>query len=376
MQWGMDNDDTFGSEPVLLRLDDPAELMAYLPYRLGFWPTESAVLFSLRGDRGTGWRPGLVARVDLADVGDDRRAAGLRAELIEHLRTDGATLTFLVLYTGQPIDEVRAGTGASGRTLAWWLSCGPGADPTRVWLVSAQRYLCLECREAPCCPDEGHPLDRLAETRIGAEMVFHGMAYAASREELLHVPAVDPQIRAAAVRAAARLRRRRVVAGRQRQVWLAELSQRWQHALDPASPAPSTPAECAALIVGLEEVAVRDAVLLAAATGVRLARARSSAGHALLDRVFSPDGPKPDRERLQHATDLVLPLTALAARRRTAPVWAVLGWLAWFEGNGARADLCLANCTAVDPEYRLALLVRRAVEHGIPPGWARASTAA
>ena len=84
----MDNDENSTPDPVVLDLDDPAELMAYLPYRLGFWPTESAVMFALRGDRGTGWYPGLVARVDLADVGDDRRAVRLRTELTEHLRAD------------------------------------------------------------------------------------------------------------------------------------------------------------------------------------------------------------------------------------------------------------------------------------------------
>lgn len=375
----MDTNDPFITPPTILRLDDPAELLAYLPYRIGFWPTESAVLLSLRGDQESGWRPGLVARVDLADIGAETRGAQLRAELIDHLYADGATLTFLVIYTRTAFADVRRGHSAGGRTLTWWLQQHEIAEATRAWVVSPERYRCVECRQEPCCPDQGHHLQRLESSAIAAEMIYHGMSYAPSRDQVLPMPAPDPQTRARVVRASGKLRRRQIVRGAHREEWLDELTRRWDRFLA----APGTldreevsGTDLAALIVALEEVTVRDAVLVAVATGVSVARARGPAGIAMLDQVFSPQGPAPQQDRLQRATEGLLYLSGLTARGRSASIWAVLAWMAWFEGNGARADLCLVRCAEEDPEHRLAMLIRRAVDHGIPPGWARAGTAA
>src|SRR5690625_3642748 len=375
----MDNNDPDITTPAILRLDDPAELLAYLPYRIGFWPTESAVLLSLRGDQASGWRPGLVARVDLADIGADTHGEHLRTELLNHLYADGARLTFLVIYTATGYDDVRRGRSAAGRTLTWWLAQPEIADASRAWVVSPERYRCVECRQEPCCPDQGHHLQRLESSAIAAEMIYQGMSYAPSRDQVLPVPAPDPQTRARVVRASGKLRRQRIVRGAHRQEWLDELTRRWDRFL--AAPAALdregvSGTDLAALIVALEEVAVRDAVLVAVATGVSVARARGPAGIAMLDQVFSPRGPAPQQDRLHRATEGLLYLSGLTARGRSASIWAVLAWLAWFEGNGARADLCLVRCAQDDPDHRLAMLIRRAVDHGIPPGWARAGTAA
>ncbi|WP_036959882.1 DUF4192 family protein, partial [Promicromonospora kroppenstedtii] len=49
----------------VVRVAGPEDLLAYIPYRLGFEPVESVVVVSLTGPRQ---RVGLVARVDLADL--------------------------------------------------------------------------------------------------------------------------------------------------------------------------------------------------------------------------------------------------------------------------------------------------------------------
>ena len=52
------------SEPARVRLSDPADLAAAIPYLLGFPPEESLVVISLRGPRK---RIGLTMRWDLPD---------------------------------------------------------------------------------------------------------------------------------------------------------------------------------------------------------------------------------------------------------------------------------------------------------------------
>ncbi|MGC0142450.1 DUF4192 domain-containing protein [Pseudactinotalea sp. Z1732] len=380
--------DTANNTPVVLRLDDPVELLAYLPYRLGFWPEESAVFFAVRSaahepDPEVRWRPGLVARVDLVDLADPAPDGGarLRRDMLGHLRADGAEIVFMVLYTGAAPAHAEAGdrwpTGPAGTVTRWWLREGSGADPSRVWLVSGERYRCLECDAQPCCPPGGHPLARIRQSRIGAEMVFGGMTYAPSRADLLRHVEVGAALRASAVRAAARWRRKQVRAGGSRMAWLSTLAARWDQALVSTGPLDrATGADLGALLVGLEEPLVRDAVLLSVASGAPVLQVLHDDGEALLAQVFSPGGEPPERDLAARATDVLHHLVAVAARGRTAQVWAVLAWLAWYEGNGARADLCLHQCLEQDPQHRLASLIRRAVDHGIPPGWARARSVA
>lgn len=405
--------DTPHNTQVVLRLDDPLELLAYLPYRLGFWPEESAVFFSLRACReqeGIRWDPGLVARVDLADLAhpDSGVRTDVRSTMLGHLRNDGAEVVFLVLYTQEPVSRPAAnpttatsagvvtstgpaaphgtgppsgpapsGAGPAAEVVRWWLDQGVAPDAARIWVVSADTFRCLECRGEPCCPATGHPLSRIGDSRIGAEMVFRGMTYASSRAHVVQPARVDQQVRRDAVRAAARWRRRRVAGGPGRRTWLTGLARRWDQALADGVPVPAlSPAELAALLVGLEEPLVRDAVLLSVATGTPAVRALNTDGTTLLDQVFGSGGPAPDQARMRRSTEVLHLLTAVAARGRAAGAWAVLAWLAWFEGNGARADLCAAECLTLEPAHRLGELIRRAVVHGIPPGWARVSPAA
>lgn len=364
---------------VVLRLDDPKELMAYLPYRLGFWPEESAVFFSVRASGGpdaasSRWTPGLVARVDLADLAHPDRdyREAVRADMLAHLRSDGAGAVFLALYTAEPLEPGASPPGPAATTVRWWLAGGIAADPSRIWVVSGDTYRCLECRDEPCCPAGGHPLARIEQSQIGAEMVYHGMSYAPSRAAVVRSVPIENRTRQAMIRAAARCRRRNVASGAARSAWLADLATRWEEALaGPEAPMHMPAARLGPLQVGLEERHVRDAVLLSVATGVPTTRALGAEADLLAAQVFSPGGTPPEPARIARACDVVHVLAAGAARGRSAAAWAVLAWLAWYEGNGARADLCLQRALRQDPTHRLAQLIRRAVDHGIPPGWAR-----
>src|SRR5690606_26126613 len=52
-----------------ITISQPEDIVAYLPYRLGFRPRDSVVLLAMCGERN---RLGLVTRADLADIGHPR----------------------------------------------------------------------------------------------------------------------------------------------------------------------------------------------------------------------------------------------------------------------------------------------------------------
>src|SRR5699024_1725064 len=136
----------------------------------------------------------------------------------------------------------------------WWLDHGVEPEASRIWVVSGDTYRCLECRTEPCCPSAGHPLSRIGDSHIGAEMGFRGVTYASSRAGVVQPVRADEQMRRAAVRAAARWRRRRVSGGPGRRAWLTSLARRWDRALAGAAPVRTIPAaDLGVLLVGLEE---------------------------------------------------------------------------------------------------------------------------
>nr|KEP22393.1 hypothetical protein DA06_00705 [Georgenia sp. SUBG003] len=58
-----------------VRLTDSRDLIAHIPFRLGFHPAESAVLVTLRLTPRGSREVGLVARMDLADLAGPGTAA-------------------------------------------------------------------------------------------------------------------------------------------------------------------------------------------------------------------------------------------------------------------------------------------------------------
>jgi hypothetical protein len=130
---------------------------------------------------------------------------------------------------------------------------------------------------------------------------------------------------------------------------------------------------------------VRDAVLVALVPGQgdlpeRCVRGEwpSSEDDAALGRalalVVDPlDGvPAPPAATRVHEAVLEA-VVAHGERHRQAAALTLLGMLAWWRGDGARARILLERALADDDGYRLALLLADSLAHGVPPGWVRAS---
>lgn len=82
---------------------------------------------------------------------------------------------------------------------------------------------------------------------------------------------------------------------------------------------------------------------------------------------------RPDPGRLRRATRVLEGVLAHGRHDGQAPALTLLGLVAWWEGDGVRADVLLGRALADDPDYVLAGQLRRALALGLPPGWVRAA---
>ena len=362
-----------------LSVSAPRDLLALVPYRVGYTPTRSMVLICLRGPRR---RVGLVARVDLPpadDPGVDDVLELQVARLVAYAAADGAAAVLLVVYA-EPDD----GTVGPVHVLDAVRSGAEAADVELLdaWLVGSGSYVSLLCDDPACCPPQGHPLDDLDASLVSAEMVACGAVVGPDREAALGdlTPADDARL--ARVERAAGLAQGKVpVRGARRARWRSRLLTAWRReAAAAASGADGdVPADVAgSLLAGLDDLTLRDAVMLSCVPGCGLAP-EALAAHglrrevaSLLDRVFAPeDAVRPDDERADAAARVLRSLVRQGSAPRTAAPLGLLAWLSWWRGDGATARCLVDRALVSDPGHRLALLLGEALDRGVPPGWAQ-----
>lgn len=370
--------------PVVLKVSQARDLIAMVPYRLGFVPERSLVLAGLRGPRS---RVGLVLRVDLpAPAG----VAAVAEQVAGYLKGDAAFRAVAVVYD----DAAAPGTGPR-RDHQELLASVRARLETRdielceAWLVGAKRYWSLTCGDAGCCPDEGWPVEDLSSSQVSAEMVVRGVGVAPSRAQLLpdlspvpadRMAAVQREVRAAAVPSkggpadAADWRRQGVAA------WLALVA--GTAGTGPQVPDAQQIQWVGAVLARLHDPWVRDAVLLTAVPGTgNVPEMLASKGphpeaHAVMNQVFGPgQALAPDPDLLAAARAALVQLVRHASGRGRAAPLAVLAWAAWWEGDGASAGDLAEAALSEDRANGLAALVRGAVVAGMAPAWAAADRA-
>lgn len=371
-----------------IRTREPRELLALIPYQLGFRPRESAVVVSIRSHRS---RVGLVARVDLEALADPEHGPLLARSLVRHLVQDGARSVVLVLYSEL---DLRRSDAAVARAAHGHVADAADhllGEPS-TWVVGPAGWYGLGCADDACCPPAGRPLEDLDGAAVSAEMVLRGASVATRREDLAELGRAGARDRRSARRAAARRTARRRAADDPAALhrWRQDALDTWRTTLTDVraaaeegadgSGAPTAdgvlppPPVLGHLRAGLEDVLVRDAVLLLLVPGTGHLPDRLVAGDvgdevgAALQRVVDPACGVPPQEATVRAAEHLL--RAVGAHVPGHPaVPTVLAVLAWWKGDGARAGVLLERALEEDPTYRLAVLVQEALGHGMPPGW-------
>ena len=77
----------------------------------------------------------------------------------------------------------------------------------------------------------------------------------------------------------------------------------------------------------------------------------------------------PDRRAFEAARELVAAVARGAPAGERAEALAVLAWMAWWQGSGARGRLLVGLALADRPGHRLAAIVDRLLAYGVPPSW-------
>ncbi|GLW13214.1 hypothetical protein Misp01_83420 [Microtetraspora sp. NBRC 13810] len=318
------------SPPLLL--SSPADVLAAVPYLLGFHPGESLVVIGLTGDP-PGGRLCLTTRWDLPlDPDAVPRLASLLAR-------EGVTQVIVAGYgpgaeVTPAVDAVRAQAGRSGLTVAEALR----ADGGRFW-----SYLCAD---AGCCPPEGTPYDPAAG-EVPGQAEQHGMTALRDRPALAGTldPCTGPARRAmreATARVAAE------TIGRARACRDADALAA-EFVADGIARVRAAVAGCADRRLSDEEAARLGAAL-------SVIRVRDEAWTLI------------DDDRLKEQLDLWADLTRRLEPRFTPPAAALLGLTAWRAGDGALAGIALERALSVDPGYSMARLLMHALAHFLSPG--------
>ena len=167
-----------------ITLTSPHELLAVVPYLLGFHPTNSIMVLCLR-DR----RLGLAQRLDLPR---SENADDVASTLLPSLITENPESVIAVGYEDHADDSLPA---MEALTTALQSHSMPIHDRL---VVRNGRWRSLNCHNLSCCPAEGSPLPEPADVSgVVAEFVGQGVSPHPDRESLARQ--VEPGPQAAAV---------------------------------------------------------------------------------------------------------------------------------------------------------------------------------
>jgi hypothetical protein len=161
-----------GKEPLIV-LRSPGDLLAYLPYEIGYHPAPDDVVFvGLRGSQPQG-----VAVLNTSDLAIGSEPRTVWHSVVAQVLDPAAGLVRAIARAGHDVDL--ASLGEPGVVLISYGS--PGADALAralrtlhapelidVLRVHAGRWWSLACHGASCCPPEGNPLDTATAAAAGA----------------------------------------------------------------------------------------------------------------------------------------------------------------------------------------------------------------
>jgi hypothetical protein len=381
-------------EAALIVVHSSEDLVTAVPYLVGFPPEQSLVVVAMRRS-GRRQRLGLVARFDLPPVGPRRvrgeegSAGAIRAlvrQVVDVLSTDEPEEVVLLVYDDLPCTMVPVWQRLVTRLEAAFRAVDvPVMDALH---VAGRRFRSYRCTDPGCCPPEGRPLDP-GSSVVAAEFVARGRSPVASRAALhATVQPRGAEARAGTKAAAADELARFVRSdpeGSARRSWQTAGLRLLQQVTDRYVVGGSgiEEQEAAQLLVALRDVAVRDAACLRF----------TSWAHGRQDDEGDHDG---DAGRLTRMDELLadLPTTGddahepmsspLARDLAFGRFWldlatscdgplavaplTLLGVHVWSRGHGALALAATQRALAIDPQYRLAILLDHALSLAVRPG--------
>ncbi len=356
-------------------LASPEEVLAYIPHALGFYPRNAVVVLIMQGT-------GLAAtlRVDLPRPENGQNQAVQWADQLVKLvrKVPAATAVFMALYTGQTPGDGHDSLPKHDlvRQLAPAL-VRSGIRVRDAWYVGANRWHSYFCASENCCPAEGFDLPDLALTETHLRMVVAGSA---PETDIWDGSGVAPWSNKETIRKFAGI----LVQEYAGKVPRETLVRDWAQLLE-ADPAVAErrmrtdESFCASILVSLNDRMVRDILPYLAGRGaVRAVEAFKEVGRAedfgpasrdFSDFLLGTSSCTPDWDRIDRLWYFCRDLLGIAEGPEESALLCLLGWINWAKGKGSCALKLFATALEKDPEYRLALLMKKLLETGEMPAW-------
>ncbi len=339
-----------------INLKSPHELLAIVPFVLGFRPTNSIVVLCL-----TNHRLGLTQRLDLPRPEHARQVA---LALMPSLIAEDPDGVVLIGYENRAGDSLPALESLSAALQSLKIEIHDRL------VIRNGRWRSLDCHNPNCCPPQGSPLPEPADVPgIVAEFVGQGISPHPDREALAEQLEVGPE--AVAVAKVLRSRQKTIAKAVDSQgLTRAELFAAWPRILEPD--ATTITAEDAVLAaMSLRDIEIRDGLVAWLSPGTLNLNELSDAVQELfcgLEQAWGEEHCDPDSLAAQsHAQDALIRLCAMLPDHVAAPALSVLASFVWWRGDGALARIALDRALRCDPDYRLAQLLLKMVDLAIRP---------
>lgn len=329
-----------------LKLHYPADVLAAVPFVLGFEPANSLVAISLKGRRQ---RVGLVMRTDYPSDTDLEVFDLAALNMVAHLQRDEARGVILIAYPPEfassplerPIDAALA--------ILEKAAVDSGIQVREALVVADGRWWSTRCKNVECCPLSGTPLIALEDSRVAAEVVVRGgpMPFSSEGElidSLAHHDCVLAQCLAQAIEERVAQLLEQTTKNQIQEIRSAQVS-----ALD----------ECFAIWCqsqgNTQSFAGQMHLLADVVIGVQAVMLRDYALGIHSD------------ENLEQSVALWRWLLTLVPEGTVAPIACLTAATAYESGDGALAQRALDRAFVDSPGYSLAHLLRRVFIAGFSP---------
>ncbi|HEY9293900.1 MAG TPA: DUF4192 domain-containing protein [Microlunatus sp.] len=305
-----------------LRAEDPGDLLAVLPYLLGYHPAESLVMAVVR-DRTIA----VGVRVDLTES-----PPAIARRFTAIARSHDADGVLLVGYSADP--------ATADRLLLPTITAMSEVGVIEALYADGHRWWSRIC-DQDCCPADGTPY-RIEDNRLAAEAVFSGMTTEADRsaiERQVRGPSSDqlPPLEALAERVVTEVCGMEL-AGRQQLV--RTMITDYVHGRSAGEPTRPSDEELVRLACLVIDLRVRDEAW------AMITRDTASLHVELWQRVVS----------------------CAEEPLASAPL-CLLGMAAWVAGQGTLQVCCIERVRMIDPDYSMADLLDDINDRAIPPAF-------
>ena len=306
-------------------LTSPHDLLAAIPFLIGYHPENSLVLVALKDDS-----VGMAMRVDMpTDIAPESYDL-----LASHFQREAADAALIVAYVDSETDPEPVLINTSAALLR------SGISIKESLIVSDGRYRSMLCHDSECCSPLGSPIPDIDSSRIAAEHVIagHPMPFANVSGLVQSIAALPSAME---------------------ESWQSEVRTFWIES-DSEN------------LIDLQ----RDGATAVIDLAGEYAQGRGAEDRELVARVIGriSDIQVRDYALGSHNEEtedaywqMWRELLLIAPRGFVAPIASIFAALAYERGEGALAHKALDRALADDERYSLALLLRRVFTAGWPP---------